>query len=112
MTTLLGGVFLTAFALRLGASEVQIGLLVATTPLASVVQLAGSWAIERTGRRKRICMIASWISRLLWVPILLVPLVCTGTSPHRQIWYITVLLIVSSLFGAIGGHAWLSWIKE
>ncbi len=103
---------MTAFALRLGASEVQIGLLGATTPLASVAQLAGSWAIERTGRRKRICMIASWISRLLWVPILLVPLVCAGTSPHRQIWYITALLIASSLFGAIGGHAWLSWIKE
>ena len=51
MTTLLGGVFLTAFALRLGASELQIGLLGATTPLASVAQLAGSWAIERTGRR-------------------------------------------------------------
>jgi MFS family permease len=112
MCTLLGGVFLTAFALRLGANELQIGLLAATTSLAHLAQLAGACAVERLGRRKRICMIASWISRLLWLPIMLVPFVFSSASPERQAWYIVGLLIVSSMFASIGGVAWLSWIKE
>jgi MFS family permease len=112
MTTLLGGVFLTAFALRLGANEMQIGLLAATTSLAHFSQLLGSWAVERSGQCKRVCMIASWTSRLLWLPILLVPFVLSGVSGEGQAWCILALLILSSLFGSVGGVAWLSWIKR
>jgi MFS family permease len=112
MTTLLGGVFLTAFALRLGANEMQIGLLAATTSLAHFSQLFGSWAVERSGRCKRVCMIASWISRLLWLPILLVPFIFSRVSGERQAWCILALLVVSSSFASVGGVAWLAWIKN
>ncbi|HVU88745.1 MAG TPA: MFS transporter [Pirellulales bacterium] len=112
MGTLLSGAFLTAFALRLGANEIQIGLLAATTSLAHVAQLAGSWAVERSGRSKPICMIASWVSRLLWLPILCVPLVLSGLSGVEQAWTIIALLTVSSLFASIGAMAWLAWIKR
>lgn len=112
MSTLLGGVFLTAFALRLGANEMQIGLLAATTSLAHLSQLLGSWAVERSGRCKRVCMIASWISRLLWLPILLVPFIFSRVSGEGQAWCILALLVVSSSFASVGGVAWLAWIKN
>ncbi len=112
MSTLLGGVFLTAFAMRLGASELQIGLLATATSLAHVAQLGGSWAIERLNRRKAICLVATWIARLLWLPILLVPFVGRGMSPVNQVWCIVALLITASLMSSIGGGAWLAWIKE
>src|SRR2546426_11802098 len=56
MTTLAGGVFLTGFALALGASQLQIGILAALPTLANVAQLAGSYFIERTGQRKPLCL--------------------------------------------------------
>jgi len=112
MATLLGGVFLTAFAMRLGASELQIGLLATATSLANVAQLGGSWAIERLNRRKEICLVATWAARLLWVPILLVPFLGQGISPTNRVWCIVGLLITASLMSSIGGGAWLAWIKE
>ena len=108
MTTLLGGVFLTAFALRLGASELEIGLLAAAGSLAHVAQLGGAFAIERYGHRKLICLAATWISRLLWIPILF----AAFCDPLYRIRYIVGLLVISSLFASIGGGAWLSWIKD
>ena len=112
MGTLLGGVFLTAFALHLGASRVQIGLLAASTSLAQVAQLGGALLIERIGRRKAICMVSSWASRLMWVAILLVPFLTAAATPQQRVWCIVALLTVSSLMASIGGVAWLSWIKD
>jgi MFS family permease len=108
MTTLLGGVFLTAFALRLGATELEIGLLAATTTLAHVAQLGGAFAIDRLGHRKTICMVATWISRLMWIPILF----ASFCEPAYRVRYIVALLTISSLFASVGGGAWLSWIKD
>ncbi len=108
MTTLLSGAFLTAFGLQLGASELQIGLLAATTPLAHLAQLGGAFAIERFGHRKQFCLAGAWINRLLWVPILL----ATRCDPDRRVWYIVALLSLSCLFGSMSSVAWLSWIKD
>ena len=52
MASLTGGIFLTGFALLLGASKSMIGLLTALPSLATVVQFAGAFLVERSGRNK------------------------------------------------------------
>src|SRR5579863_5262229 len=75
MGTLTGGVFLTGFALALGASRFQIGLLAAMPTFANFAQLLGAIAIERTGHQKGVCLSALSLSRIFSLVVLLTPLV-------------------------------------
>jgi Na+/melibiose symporter-like transporter len=112
MSSLLGGVFLTGFALYLGASRLQIGILASIPAFANLAQLGGAYFIEQTGRSKRLCMIMTWAGRLLWLPILLVPAVMRNYSGVSQVWCVIGLLTVAWLCGSVGGVAWLAWIKR
>jgi MFS family permease len=112
MGTLTSGVFLTGMALALGASRLQIGVLAALPPLATVMQLVGSYLIERHGQRKRLCFWASLLSRCTWVPLLLVAMLPRGEESRRAVWAIAALIGLGSALGSIGGVAWLSWTKE
>jgi MFS family permease len=106
------GVVITGFALALGASGLQIGLLAALATLANLAQLAGSIVLERWTQRKGLCVGAQWAGRLLW---LLVPLAAILTASHQRGWLIYALLAVVGLshaMFAVGGVAWLSWIKD
>ena len=86
MGTLLGGVFLTGFALELGASRLQIGIMAALPTLGHAAQFAGASILNRTGRSKQLCMLATWTSRLLWLPILLVPFLFHDLPKETQAW--------------------------
>ena len=112
MGTLTGGIFLTGFALALGASEFQIGLIAAMPALANVAQLAGSYLIERTGHRKRLCVGALTASRLIWLVILLAPLAGAAISQRAMVWTLIALLAITNTLNSVGGVGWLSWIRE
>ena len=112
MGTLTGGVFLTGFALALGASRFEIGLMAAMPAVANVAQLLGACFIERTGHRKRVCLGALTASRLLWLLVLLAPLCVVGSGARWPIWALLGLLGVSNALNAVGGVGWLSWIKD
>jgi len=112
MGSLLGGVFLTGFALYLGASRLQIGILAAVPAFANLSQLVGAYFLERSGRSKWLCLSMTWTSRLFWLPILLVPLILRSASGEEQTWWIIGLLAANAITGSIGGVAWLSWIKR
>jgi MFS family permease len=111
MATLLSGVFLTGFALSLGASKLEIGLLAALPFLSNVAQLGGAYVLERTGQRKWLCVGSLLLSRLVWLPVLATPLM-----PAEWRWLMAPLLLVivgtSSVLSGIGGVAWLSWIRD
>lgn len=112
MGTLLGGLFLTGFALELGASRLQIGIMAALPTLCNSAQFVGASILNRTGRSKRLCMFATWSSRLLWFPLLLVPMCLAHWSPESQAWAVIMLLALSGALGSIGGLAWLDWTKR
>ncbi len=112
MGTLLGGVFLTGFALELGASRLQIGIMAALPTLGHAAQFAGASILNRTGRSKQLCMLATWASRLLWLPILLVPFLFHDLPKETQAWWVIGLLASVSALGSIGGLAWMDWIKR
>lgn len=112
MGTLTGGVFLTGFALALGASSFQIGLLAAMPTLANFAQLLGACLIERTGRHKSVCFTALALSRTLWLAVLLTPLAIWGGAGTWLIWPLIVLQAASSALNAVGGVGWLCWIRD
>jgi MFS family permease len=112
LQTFTTGVFLTGFGLAIGASQVQIGILAALPTLGNVAQIAGSYFIERTGQRKQLCLWATAAARSLWFAILTAPFIIVGTSRSALAAWIVLLLGVSSGLAAVGGVAWLSWMRD
>ena len=111
MGSLFSGVFLTGFAVSLEASRLQIGILFALPALCGVAQLAGSYWIERGGRARQLCLWMTLLSRLLFLPVLLVPLLATGLTAQSKVWWVVGLMALSHILGSLGGVAWLTWIK-
>lgn len=111
MGSLFSGVFLTGFALAIGATDVQIGLLFTLPSLCGVAQLAGSYWIERHGRSRGLCLWTTVLSRALYLPVLLIALLATGLSAQARVWWIVALMALSGGLSSLGGVAWLSWIR-
>jgi hypothetical protein len=60
MVTLTGGVFLVAFALKLGASNSMIGLLAAIPSLAQLIQIPSIYLVEKYRVRRAISVYTSY----------------------------------------------------
>lgn len=109
-TLTFGSVFLIGFALLIGATPMQIGLLSSIPFFANVAQIIGSYFIESHGRRKGIFLSAALAGRLLWIPIIIVPLFLL--HPENSIWIIIFIFALSSVLSSVGGVAWLSWVTS
>ena len=110
MGTLTGGVFLTGFALALGATRFQIGILAAMPFVANFAQLLGALTIEYTGRHKSVCVGALTLSRLLWLAVVFAPLIAGDAS--WAVWSLIVLQALTSALNSMGGVGWLCWIRD
>ncbi|MBI1978947.1 MAG: MFS transporter [Candidatus Aenigmarchaeota archaeon] len=107
-TLTFGSVFLIGFALLLGATPVQIGLLSSIPFFANVAQIIGSYFIERRGRRKGIYLSAAIAGRLLWIAIIITPLFLLPVE--NSMWMIIFIFALSSILSSVSGVAWLSWV--
>lgn len=107
--TLTTGAFQTGFALLLGCSNFVIGVLAAIPAFAGLLQLVSSFFAERYGQRKRLVPWFAFVSRLLWVPMLLIPYVLP-----RSLW-VGAFLVLSLLSAALANVAqplWMAWISD
>ncbi|MBC8377866.1 MAG: MFS transporter [Planctomycetes bacterium] len=109
MGILTGGAFLVAFAVKLGASNLVIGLLAAIGPLSQLLQLPSIFLVEKVRNRRLITVVASALSRLCWLVIAVSPFLF---GPKAGIMILLVLLIAVSAFGAIAGCSWNSWMRD
>lgn len=109
MSSVVGGAFLAAFALALGAGRLQIGLLAALPPAGQLLQLAGIAIIRRVGRRKPVAIAAATASRALWLMVAAVPLVFAESARFAAV---ALLVLLASGAASIGGLAWTSWMRD
>ena len=109
MGILTGGAFLTAFAIKLGASNVVIGLLAAIGPLSQLLQLPSIFMVEKMRNRRLITVVAATLSRICWLVIALAPFVF---GVKTGIAVLLLLLTAVSAFAAIGGCSWNSWMRD
>ncbi|WEK33942.1 MAG: MFS transporter [Candidatus Pseudobacter hemicellulosilyticus] len=108
MTTLTGGAFLVAFALLLGASNLQIGLLASLPTMVNVFQLVSIWLVRRYNNRRAVSVICSVLARLPLLVIGAMPLFF-GMSTIQPVIY---FLFFFYLFGSIAGPSWNAWMKD
>ena len=113
LTTLVGGAFLTGFALVMGASNFQIGLIAALPTLANLTQVFGSYIIAKTGKKKLLCFKSATLYRLVWAIIVLMPLfILRGSLTDIRVWLFISAIALASIFASLAGVAWLSWITD
>jgi MFS family permease len=109
MGILTGGAFLVAFAVKLGASNLVIGLLAAIGPLSQLLQLPAIFLVEKARNRRAITVLAAALSRLCWLLVALIPFVF-GAKIGLAI--LLLAMILAGALGAIGGCSWNSWMRD
>ena len=109
MITLTGGVFLVAFALRLGASNKVIGLLAGIPPLMQLIQLPSIYLVEKYRKRRTICIYASLLSRVFWLLIAFIPFI---VSPEIGLIILIISLLLHTALAAISNTSWNSWMHD
>lgn len=108
MVTFTSSIFLVAFALRLGASNLIIGLLAAIPPLAQLFQIPAIYLVKKVRKRKIICVYTSAISRTFWLLIALIPILFDSIG----LILLLMALLFNTIFSAISNCSWNSWIRD
>lgn len=106
------GVLLTNFAMDLGASATQIGLLASIPLVANLLQPLGAYLSEQCTSRHWYCLGIYIPSRLVWVLLLLGLglLHWDYIEPQTLIIGTLTIALISAGTGALGSAAWLSWM--
>lgn len=113
MGSLAGGIFLMGFALKvLKADSAQVGILASLPMFANLIQIFGSYIIEKTGKKKVLCFLSVVISRALWLLIIMLPFKIFAPFSDWRIMVLVAVIAISSLFGSLSGVAWLAWMSE
>ena len=103
--------FLAAFALALGATKLQIGILAALPFITQPLQIPTILLIERFRKRKPIMLLTWTLAQLLWFPMALIPVFIHAPGA----WAITLLLIlmgIRGMFAAVANCSWNSWVRD
>ncbi|MCY4623478.1 MAG: MFS transporter [Chloroflexi bacterium] len=103
--------YLAAYALALGANNLQVGI-VSAVPFASlVVQLPAILIIERFRARKAIGLPAWLLAQLLMIPVAAVPFFIDVPS-SLAVTTVIFLLAFRGLFAPMWITAWMSWMHD
>lgn len=108
MGALTGGPFLAAFALAIGASNYEIGMLVTIALLSQLMQLPGLALTRYFPKRRATVTVLAGTARLLWIFIILIPLLFVD----HGITFLLQWFMIAALVGAAAGPAWNSLLRD
>ena len=108
MNSFFVGPFLAAFALALGATHWEIGLISAITFFSMPMQLVGLYAVDRWKRRRAMIVLCALTARLLWILIVCLPFVREKASVR----FLLTVLVSIGFIAAIPGPAWHSLVRS
>jgi MFS family permease len=108
MNSFLVGPFLAAFALALGATHWEIGLISAIAFFSMPMQLLGLYAVDRWKKRRALIVLCALTGRLLWILIVFLPFVREIPSVSSLL----TLLLCIGFITAIPGPAWHSLVRS
>ena len=111
MFSLGSGGFMAAYALALGANNLQVGVLAALPFITQVAQLPAILAVERFRKRKILGVPALYISQLLWIPVGAVPFLL-DTPGSAAVAAVIGFMAIRGLFAPVWVTAWTSWMRD
>jgi MFS family permease len=103
------GAVLTGWALHLGCSTLEVGLLGALPFLSQAIQLPSAWLTATLGRR-RVAVATVTASRLAFLPLAALPFLPLAPRSARLL--LLAVAAVSAALGVAGNNAWTAWMGE
>ena len=107
-----GGMFLIGYALMLGATDVQIGLMSTVPMLCIGVQLVTAVLVERGVSRRRLTVAGATGNVLCWLLIILIPYALATATTNTRIGALVAIITLVTLFAYISGNARGSWVGD
>lgn len=107
-----GGMFLIGYALKLGATNAQIGLMSTIPMLFVVAQLWASHLVERGVSRRLLTLIGALGNVLGWVFVILIPYVAKDAPPSVKVGALIAIITILTIFAYISGNARGSWVGD
>lgn len=102
-----GEQYISPFAIKLGASNSEIGFLSSIpTFISSIFQILGAKLTDNWRNRKKVVLLAVFIQILILMPLFIIPLLTKNVI--LLIVFFTIYLICAN----VTGPAWSSWIGE
>lgn len=105
----IGTVFITKFALMLGASPFHFGVLSAIGQFSQLFQPLGSVITKKLESRKSKTVKYAFAGRFL---ILLLPVIPFFFSGATAIYIFLSVCLISTVLQAISGNMWIAWISD
>lgn len=102
-----GSVFLTGFAMLLGANSFQLGILGALPFIGQLTQFVGAYLEERVGNRRNLVLYGALSARMIWALLLSLPFLSFLQGAQ-----LLVFLIGLGLTYALNGIAGNAWMKS
>ncbi len=107
MIALTSGILLVDFAMRLGATNLVIGLLAAIPSFAQLMQVGAVYMVERYKNRHSMVFFSSFLSRIFLLFLVFAPFLPTRNA--RLVFLIGGLILhaVSNSITSCGWHSWM-----
>lgn len=105
-----GSVFLTGFAMLLGANSFQLGILGALPFIGQLTGFLGAYLEERVGNRQSLVLYGALAGRLIWALLLALPFLSFLGGAQLMVFFLG--LACSYALNGIAGNAWLSWMSD
>lgn len=105
-----GGVVLAGFALALGATDLEIGLIAAIPFLAQLAHVPAVALLSRFPDRRALTVWAATASRLLFGVMAAAPFLDTGGL--RPVHALVPLLVAYAVLATLAGASWQVWVRE
>ena len=105
-----GSVFLTGFAILLGANSFQLGILGALPFIGQLTQFVGAYLEERVGNRRNLVLYGALSARMIWALLLSLPFL--SFLQGAQLLVFLIGLGFTYALNGIAGNAWMSWMSD
>jgi MFS family permease len=109
VTTLTSGAFLVAMALKLGASNFQIGILASLPTISNIFQIVAIYFLQKYRNRRIISAVSAFLARIPFILIAALPFLF---SPGTSLVMLIALLFVHFFFNTVTNLSWNSWMKD
>ncbi len=103
------GSVLTGYALYLGATPFEIGLISSVPLLGQLVSPLMAWLAGLLGRRKPLTLVMAFLGRVIWFPVLALPALLP--TENRPI-LLLVVIALSGMFNSSAAVLWVSWMGD
>lgn len=109
--TLTGPTFLAGYLLLNGATDFQLGVMLAIPYFLMIFQLAAAYLTSRLGSRKGLCGIGIACFRGVYVFLAVLPFI-PGLDTTGRLWIIFAILIFSHLSFMLLANTWWLWMAD